>query len=79
MYGWNKLGVENVLVHVSKTVDNKTRLQALTLINDCNKYKIDLTTNGVVVTDAIKICPRANGTLTKQKKHYYKISKKRMN
>ena len=33
--------------------DNKTVLQALTLINDCNKYKMDLTTNGVVVTDAI--------------------------
>jgi hypothetical protein len=24
------------------------------LVNDCNKYKIDLTTNAVVVTDAIK-------------------------
>jgi hypothetical protein len=35
-------------------VDDKTRLQALALINDCNKYKMDLTTNGVVVTDAIK-------------------------
>jgi hypothetical protein len=30
------------------------RLQALALINDCNKYKMDLTTNGVVITDAIK-------------------------
>jgi hypothetical protein len=27
-------------------------LQALALINDCNK--LDLTTNGVVITDAIK-------------------------
>jgi ribosomal protein L12E/L44/L45/RPP1/RPP2 len=35
-------------------VDNKTTLQALALINDCNKYKMDLTTNGVVITDAIK-------------------------
>jgi predicted transcriptional regulator len=35
-------------------VDNKTVLQALALINDCNKYKMDLTTNGVVITDAIK-------------------------
>jgi hypothetical protein len=35
-------------------VDDKTRLQALALINDCNKYKMDLTTNGVVITDAIK-------------------------
>jgi hypothetical protein len=31
------------------------RLQALCLINDCNKYKMDLTTNGVVITDAIRI------------------------
>jgi hypothetical protein len=34
--------------------DNKTVLQALALINECNKYKMDLTTNGVVITDAIK-------------------------
>ncbi|CAN5240399.1 hypothetical protein BH18THE2_BH18THE2_41470 [soil metagenome] len=34
--------------------DNKTLLQALALINDCNKYKMELTTNGVVITDAIK-------------------------
>ena len=34
--------------------DSKTVLQALALINDCNKYKMDLTTNGVVITDAIK-------------------------
>lgn len=37
-----------------KTEDEKTKLQALALINDCNKYKIDLSTNGVVITDAIK-------------------------
>jgi uncharacterized membrane protein YukC len=35
-------------------IDNKTVLQALALINDCNKYKMDLTTNGIVITDAIK-------------------------
>jgi predicted transcriptional regulator len=34
--------------------DNKTVLQALALINDCYKYIMDLTTNGVVITDAIK-------------------------
>jgi hypothetical protein len=39
---------------VSKTEDEKTKLQGLSLINDCNKYKIDLATNGVVITDAIK-------------------------
>jgi hypothetical protein len=36
------------------TGDERTRLQALSLINDCYKYIMDLTTNGVVITDAIK-------------------------
>ena len=39
---------------VNKTEDEKTKLQALALINDCTKQKVDLSTNGVVVTDAIK-------------------------
>ena len=34
--------------------DERTRLQALSLINDCYKYIMNLTTNGVVITDAIK-------------------------
>jgi hypothetical protein len=41
--------------------DNKTVLQALALINDCNKYKMDLTTNGVVITDAIKFVQTNKG------------------
>ena len=36
------------------TSDDRTILQALSLNNDCKKYKMDLTTNGVVITDAIK-------------------------
>ena len=40
--------------HTVTMTDNKTVLQALALINDCNKYKMDLTTNGIVITDAIK-------------------------
>jgi hypothetical protein len=36
------------------TVDNKTRLQALALVNDCYKYIMDLTTNCVVITDGVK-------------------------
>ena len=39
---------------IMQTTDDKTRLQALSLINDCYKYIMDLTTNGVVITDAIK-------------------------
>lgn len=35
-------------------MDDKTRLQALALANDCYKYKMELVTNSVVITDAIK-------------------------
>jgi hypothetical protein len=44
--------------------DNKTVLQALALINDCNKYKMDQTTNGVVITDAIKFVQTNREKLT---------------
>jgi IS30 family transposase len=40
---------------VGKTEDEKTRLQALALINDVNKYRIELVTNGVIVNDALRI------------------------
>jgi hypothetical protein len=46
------------------TTDNKTVLQALALINDCNKYKMDLTTNGVVITDAIRFIQTNKEKLT---------------
>jgi hypothetical protein len=39
---------------VSKTPDEKTRLQALTLITECNKYKMDLATSGTIVSEALK-------------------------
>jgi predicted transcriptional regulator len=53
---------------VSKIEDEKTKLQALALINDCNKYKIDLSTNGVVVTDAIKYVNAKMDHLNNQEK-----------
>jgi hypothetical protein len=49
-------------------VNNKTTLQALALINDCNKYKMDLTTNGVVITDAIKFIQTNKEKLTMSSK-----------
>jgi len=50
------VGINQVLKRsiVSKDIDNRTKLDALRLIHDCNKYKMELTTNGVVITDAIK-------------------------
>ena len=55
--------------------DNKTVLQALSLINDCNKYKMDLTTNGVVITDAIKYVQSNKEKLTMSKEGNDKESK----
>jgi hypothetical protein len=58
--------------------DNKIVLQALALINDCNKYKMDLTTNGVVITDAIKFVQTNNEKLSmSSKKEDDKESKER--
>ena len=56
-------------------IDNKTVLQALALINDCNKYKMDLTTNGVVVTDAIKFVQTNREKLSTSTKEDDKESK----
>jgi hypothetical protein len=54
---------------------NKTVLQALALINDCNKYKMDLTTNGVVITDAIRFVHTNKEKLTMSAKEDDKESK----
>jgi hypothetical protein len=50
------------------TGDGKTRLQALSLINDCYKYRMDLTTNGLVITDAIKFVQSNKDKLTMSSK-----------
>ena len=40
---------------VGKSDDEKTRLQALALINDVNKYRTELVTNGIIVNDSLRI------------------------
>jgi hypothetical protein len=37
-----------------KPTNDKIKLQAFAQLNEGYKYKMDLTTNGVVITDAIK-------------------------
>jgi hypothetical protein len=49
-----KRNLKHVLEVAESAADPKTKLQALAIANDCYKYIMDLTTNGVVVTDAIK-------------------------
>jgi hypothetical protein len=56
--------------------DNKTTLQALALINDCYEYIMDLTTNGVVITDAIKFVQTYKEKLTISTKKEANGSKK---
>jgi hypothetical protein len=69
MVGINQvLNIAWSIVNKSAEVDDKTRLQALALINDCNKYKMDLTTNGVVITDGIKYVQSQTEHLNKAEK-----------
>ena len=55
--------------------DDRTRIQALALANDCYKYIMDLTTNGVVITDAIKFVQTNKEKLTMSTKEDDKESK----
>jgi predicted transcriptional regulator len=49
-----KRNLKQTLEIAETTADPKTKLQARAIANDCYKYIMDLTTNGVVITDAIK-------------------------
>jgi hypothetical protein len=49
---------------VEKPTDDKTRLQAFAQLNEGYKFKMDLTTNGVVINDAIKFVQTNKEKLT---------------
>lgn len=49
-----KRNLKQTLQIAETASDPKTKLQARAIANDCYKYIMDLTTIGVVVTDAIK-------------------------
>jgi hypothetical protein len=49
-----KQNLKQTLEIAETAADPKTKLQARAIANDCYKYIIDLATNGVVITDAIK-------------------------
>src|SRR5215213_10710532 len=49
-----KRNLKQTLEIAETASDPKTKLQARAIANDCYKYIMDLTTNGVVITDAIK-------------------------
>jgi len=60
---------------LSSTVDDRTRLQALALANDCYKCKMDLATNGVVITDAIKFVQQKKQELNQMNSYNANSSK----
>jgi hypothetical protein len=49
-----KRNLKQTLEIAETTPDPRTKLQARAIANDCYKYIMDLTTNGVVITDVIK-------------------------
>jgi hypothetical protein len=60
-----------------KPTDDKIKLQAFTQLNEGYKFKMDLTTNGVVITDAIKYVQSKMNHLSETEKNYFKISRER--
>ncbi|MGA9296864.1 MAG: hypothetical protein WBV72_05600, partial [Nitrososphaeraceae archaeon] len=56
---WNMIITDSV---------NQPKMQALSLISDCYRYQMDLVTNGVVITDAIKYVNGKMDHLNKQEK-----------
>jgi uncharacterized membrane protein YukC len=51
------IGINQVLAMcwsiAGRTNDEKVRLQALALINQCNTHKMDMVTNGAIITGAL--------------------------
>jgi hypothetical protein len=39
---------------VGRSDDERIRLQALALIDQCNSHKMDMITNGTIISDALK-------------------------
>jgi hypothetical protein len=63
-----KRNLKQTLEIAETTADPKTKLQARAIANDCYKYIMDLTTNGVVITDAIKYVQGQMDHLSTQEK-----------
>ena len=70
-----KINLRQTLEIAETTLDPRTKLQARAIANDCYKYIMDLTTNGVVITDAIKFVQTNKEKLTMSTKEEDKESK----
>lgn len=63
-----KRNLKQTLEIAETAADPKTKLQARAIASDCYKYIVDLATNGVIVTDAIKYVQRQVNHLNKTEK-----------
>ena len=63
-----KLKLKETLEIAESTSDPKVKLQDRAIANDCYKYIMDLTTNGVVITDALKYVQGKLDNLNNQEK-----------
>ena len=61
-----------------KPTDDKTRLQAFAQLNEGYKFKMDLTTNGVVITDAIKFVRKNKEKPTISNKNDYNVKESKV-
>ena len=59
-----KINLRQTLEIAETTSDPRTKLQARAIANDCFRYIMNLTTNGVVITDAIKFVQTNKEKLT---------------
>jgi hypothetical protein len=67
VHGWDKSHFTLNLEIAEKPTDDKTRLQAFAQLNEGYKFKMDLTTNGVVITDATKFVQTCKEKLMSKK------------
>ena len=58
---------------VSRTHDDKTKLQGLALINDCTNSRIDMSANAPIISDALKYITQQKEQLTALQKLDEKI------
>jgi hypothetical protein len=59
-----KINLKQTLEIAETTSDPRTKLQARAVANDCYKYIMDLTTNGLVIIDAVKFIQTNKEKLT---------------
>jgi hypothetical protein len=59
-----KINLRQTLEIAETTSDPRTKLHARAIANDCYRYIMNLTTNGVVITDAIKFVQTNKEKLT---------------